>query len=183
MVMKAPAYYLISRIDLTGGSSGYHRAALIEAAIGHFKEWWFAGTNYTRNWMPYGVSWSPNHCDITNQYIYYGIIGGISLMLLFIAALWIAFGYIGKYLRLHAGDGDANRCKFAWALGSALFAQAASCISVYYFDQSFIFLFMNLALIGSLHSSASTPIATANPDEIQRAVPADLQVSDFAAVD
>jgi hypothetical protein len=44
----APACFLIARIDLPGGSSGgYHRAAIIEAAISHFREWWFAGTNWT----------------------------------------------------------------------------------------------------------------------------------------
>jgi hypothetical protein len=116
-------------------------------------EWWFAGTTYTRHWMTYGVSWSPDHCDITNQYIFYGVSGGLPLMISFIATLWIAFNYIGRYLRTHADD-NVYGCKFAWALGSALFAQAVSCMSVYYFDQSFIFLFLNLAVIGSLYSSA-----------------------------
>jgi hypothetical protein len=48
LTMKAPAYYLIARIDLTGGSSSYHRAALIEAALQNLKDWWWAGTDYTR---------------------------------------------------------------------------------------------------------------------------------------
>jgi hypothetical protein len=173
MVMKAPVYYLIARIDLTGGSSGYHRAAIIEAAISHFGEWWFAGTNYTRHWMPYGVSWSPDHCDITNQYIYYGVIGGLQLMLLFIAALWMAFRYIGRYLRMHTDD-DVPDCRFAWALGAALFAQAASCVSVYYFDQSFIFLFMNLALIGSLYSSKSQQIPATGTGDVQLTSPSEI---------
>jgi hypothetical protein len=177
MVMKAPAYYLIARIDLTGGSSGYHRAAIIEAAISHFHEWWFAGTNYTRHWMPYGVSWSPDHCDITNQYIYYGVIGGVLLMLMFIAALWMAFCYVGRYLRVHADD-DIRKCKFAWALGAALFAQAASGVSVYYFDQSFIFLFMNLALIGSLYSSATRETAAADPVAATPSAPFNFLESD-----
>jgi hypothetical protein len=178
IVMKAPAYYLISRIDLTGGSTGYHRAALIEAAISHFSGWWFAGTNYTRDWMPYGVSWSPDHCDITNQYIYYGVIGGLLLMLLFIAALCRAFSYVGKYLRLHI-DNDVSRCKFAWALGAALFAQAASCVSVYYFDQSFIFLFMNLALIGTLYSSPGRPDTEAGATVIPLHAPSCVCESDY----
>lgn len=153
LVMKAPAYFLIARIDLTGSSTGWHRAELIRQAINHLHEWWFAGTLYTRHWMPYGVSWSPDHCDITNQYIFYGVAGGFLLMALFIAALWIAFRYVGRLLRMHAVD-NVSECKFVWALGAALFAQAASCVSVYYFDQSFIFLFLNLAVIGSLYSSA-----------------------------
>ena len=39
---------------------------------------------------------------------------------------------------------------FLWAVGAALLTHTASCISISYFDQSYVFLFMNLALIGSL---------------------------------
>jgi hypothetical protein len=151
LVMKAPAYYLIARIDLTGSSTGWHRAELIKQAIAHIDEWWFAGTLYTRHWMDYGVSWSEDHCDITNQYIGYAVFGGLLLMLLFIAALWVAFRYVGDYLRRHP-NGDPKKTWFVWSLGAALFAQAGSCVSVYYFDQSFVFLFLNLAVIGSLYS-------------------------------
>jgi len=140
LVMKAPAYFLIARIDLISSSTGWHRAELIRQAIAHLNEWWFAGTTYTRHWMPYGVSWSKDHCDITNQYIGYGVFGGLPLMLLFIGALWTAFRYVGKFLDRNA-NGDVGDSWVAWALGAALFAQAASCVSVYYFDQSFIFLF------------------------------------------
>jgi len=31
MVMKAPVWFAIAHIDLTAGSSGYHRAELIES--------------------------------------------------------------------------------------------------------------------------------------------------------
>lgn len=158
LVMKAPAYYLIGRIDLTGSSTGWHRAELIHQAILHFREWWFAGTTYTRHWMPYGVTWSPDHCDITNEYIGYGVNGGLPLMLLFIAALAMGFRYIG--LCTAAYEADPARAKFAWTVGSALFAQGASCLSVFYFDQSFIFLYLNLALAGSLYGAMRVPVET-----------------------
>ena len=178
LVMKAPAYFLIARIDLVSSGSGWHRAELIKQAIAHLNEWWFAGTNYTRHWMAYGVSWSPDHADITNQYIGYGVLGGLPLMLLFIGALWTAFRYVGKFLHMHAND-DIDECKFAWALGAALFAQAASCISVSYFDQSFIFLYLNLAVIGSLYSSVSRQeVAVADFRDSQPAAPLDLRESD-----
>jgi len=164
LVMKAPAYYLIARIDLTGSSTGWHRAEVIKQAIDHIDEWWFVGTVYTRHWMPYGVSWSPDHCDITNHYIGYGVIGGLPLMLLFVAALWLAFRFVGDHLRRYE-NGDPNDAWFVWTLGAALFAQAGSCFSVSYFDQSFVFLFLNLAVIGSLHSSASQEFVTVEPAE------------------
>ena len=96
--MKAPAYYLLARIDLTGSSTSWHRAALIDMALGHLSEWWAFGTDHTRHWMPYGVPWSDNHSDITNYYISMGVNGGLPLMLLFIAILAKAF-YAGRWLR------------------------------------------------------------------------------------
>jgi hypothetical protein len=94
-------------------------------------------------------------------------------MISFIAALWIAFSYVGKILVLHAGR-DLGESKFAWALGAALFAQAASCISVYYFDQSFIFLFLNLAVIGSLYSSAIQQNTNDSTGELGDVAPTEL---------
>jgi hypothetical protein len=155
-VMKAPAYYLIARIPLTG-SSGYHRAAIIEAALTHFKEWWFAGTDYTRHWMPYGVPFSPDHADITNHYLGQGVRGGLLLMLLFICLLWIGFRYVGQILRLWS-DEPVKRQFLVWSLGASLFAHAASCVSVLYFDQSIVFLYLILALIASMRAIADSEV-------------------------
>jgi hypothetical protein len=56
LVMSDPVYFLIARIDITGGSTGYYRAALIQAAIRHFNEWWLIGTDYTKDWLLGGGS-------------------------------------------------------------------------------------------------------------------------------
>lgn len=142
VLMKAPAYFILARIDVVGGSTGWHRAELIHSSINHLSEWWLAGTDYTRNWMPTGVSWSENHTDITNQYLEYGVVGGLPLMILFIIAMICGFQYIGQSLRL-SGQCDTF---VVWAIGVCLMAHATSCISVSYFDQSYMFLFMTLAL-------------------------------------
>ena len=78
-----------------------------------------------------------------------GVIGGLPLMLLFMGALGVAFRYVGQCLRA-AEEGSWEDQFFIWALGAALLGQAATCISVSFFDQSYMFLFMNLALISSL---------------------------------
>ena len=148
LVMKAPAYYILARIDIAGGSTGYHRAALIEAALKHLDEWWLGGTDYTRHWMPTGVSWSPNHTDITNHYLQLGVVGGLPLTLLFIALLWTGFVYVGKSLDAMANENSELRF-FVWATGASLFAHTATSISVSYFDQSFVFLYLILAIIGT----------------------------------
>lgn len=150
LVMKAPAYYVIARIDLAGGSTGWHRARLIESAIEHLGEWVWAGTDYTRHWMPTGVSWSPDHTDITNHYLHMGVLGGLPLMVLFIGTLWLGFRYVGKALgtRVEAPFQDQF---LVWTLGASLFAHVATCISVSYFDQSFLFLYLTLAMIVTVH--------------------------------
>ncbi len=164
LVMKAPAYYLIARIDLTGSSASYHRSALINAALKHLDEWWWAGTDYTRHWMPYGVSWSEDHVDITNHYLGQGVKGGLLLMGLFIALIWCGFRYVGMAVRAWRGV-DGEREFFVWSVGAALFAHAASCVSVAYFDQAILFLYLTLALLATLRVNiAEAPATVPLPD-------------------
>ena len=155
IVMNAPAYYIIAHIDLTGSSTSWHRAALIEAALAHLSEWWFAGTDVTRHWMPYGVVWNENHIDITNYYLRMGVDGGLPLMLLFMAKLAIGFHLVGRALKQFPKVSFQSRF-MTWALGASLFAHSAACISVSYFDQSVVFIYLTLAAISSAWSGMAT---------------------------
>ena len=150
LVMNAPVYYLIARIDLAGGSTGYHRSRLIQSAFEHLSEWWLAGTDYTRDWMATGVTWSADNTDITNHYLQMGVIGGLPLMVLFIATLAKGFSFVGQLMQ-HAALESESRF-MVWALGASLFAHAVTFISVSYFDQSFLFIYLTLALISSTWS-------------------------------
>jgi hypothetical protein len=153
-VMKAPAYYLMARIDLTGSSSSYHRARLIEEAIAHLNEWWLIGTDYTRHWMPTGLEIDPNNTDITNHYLGMGVAGGLPLMLIFIAMLVKGFSSIGVGLREETSQDQ----KFlVWAIGAALFAHTVTCISVSYFDQSIVFFYLTLAAARVTRTAAVMP--------------------------
>lgn len=162
MIMTRPAYFLLERIDLTGSSTGYHRAAIIEAGVTHLNEWWAGGTDYTRHWMPYGVSWSENHVDITNHYLFYGVDGGLGVMLLFIGAVWTAFKYVGQSLRLRS-NAPLSETFFIWTVGAGMFAQAATMISVAYFEQSVLFLYLTLAVICSLHANSVAIAQNSDP--------------------
>lgn len=153
LIMKAPAYYLMARIDLTGSSTGWHRAVLIETALKHLPEWWFAGTDYTRHWLDYGAFWSPNHIDITNHYLDIGVRGGLPLVFLFIAIIAKGFSLVGQYLQ--QGAKVPSELRFLiWSVGASLFVHAVTCISISYFDQSVLFLYLTLAVIGSLWSGS-----------------------------
>jgi hypothetical protein len=146
--MKAPIWYLMARIDLTGNSTGWHRAELMNSAIKYINEWWLVGTEYTRHWMPTGIAWNPNHTDITNHFLHFGVIGGLPLMISFIMVLAQGFKVIGKEFK--KPNITLNRQQLSWMLGAILFAHFMTFFSVSYFDQINVFLYAQIALIGSL---------------------------------
>ena len=149
MLMNDPVWYLLARIDLTGGSTGYHRARLISAAIEHIDDWWLWGTDYTRDWIPYGIEWSQSHVDITNHYIKMGVIGGLPLMLLFISIFIVAFSSLTRGMQVMRHTGDPNEYTL-WCTAAALFAHCVTFVSVSYFDQSFVFFCVLLGAVPGL---------------------------------
>jgi hypothetical protein len=166
-IMNAPAYYLLARIDLAGGSTGWHRAALIEASIKYFGEWWFSGTDYTAHWMPTGVPWSDDHTDITNYYLGLGVKGGLPLMVLFMMMMWAGFRNIGTTLRLQVEDDSAGEDQFfVWSIGASLLAHAATAISIAYFDQSVVFIYLTLGLTTSLSVVSRTAFPLPESDTV-----------------
>ena len=163
LVMKDPVYYLVARIDITGGSTGWHRAALIRASIDHLGEWWLAGTDYTREWMPTGVEWNARHTDITNHYIAMGVWGGMPLLLLFSGVLVAAFALVGRALRA-SQNGAVEQQFLIWTLGAILFGHTATFLSVSYFDQSVVFFYLLLACIGSIYATTAVAAAVHAPE-------------------
>ena len=152
IVMKDPAYFLIARIDLAGGSTSYYRARLIQSAFEHLSEWWLTGTDITRHWMR-TVMADANHTDITNHFIAMGVRGGLPLMLLFIFVLIQGFAGVSQVLRREASPPSGSGF-LLWAFGSSLFALASAGLSVSFFDQTFVFLYVVLGTIGSAWSIA-----------------------------
>lgn len=152
--MNRPAYFIISDLDLIGGSTSWYRAELIRSAIAHIGEWWLVGTDYTRHWMSTGVTSSPNQTDITNHFIAMGVVAGLPLMLLFIALFVKGFSQIGVAMTKEMSSPARFTC---WYLGASLWAHAVTCLSVSYYDHSVIFLYMTLA---ATTATLSTEIAT-----------------------
>jgi hypothetical protein len=86
-----------------------------------------------------------------------GVVGGLPLMVLFIAVLVSGLFFVGQTLR-HAVDLPSKSRFMIWALGASLFAHVVTFISVSYYDQSFLFIYLTLALI----SSTSTAVSVAD---------------------
>jgi len=165
VLMREPPYFLIARIDISGGSTGWHRAFLIQQTFSYLSEWWLFGTDITRHWMPMqGIGQDPQHTDITNYYIGFGVFAGLPSMLAVIAILLIAFSWVGKILDLW-GDINAERSFMIFCFGASLFSHAATSISVAYFDQSMLFFWLTVAVISSIYS-----ISVSSPSVMQPAV-------------
>lgn len=151
VLMTRPAYYLISKIDLTGSSTGWHRSRLIQVAIENISDWWLFGTDYTGDWMAHTVDEAGRHADITNYYIWIGVIGGLPAMLLLIAIIWRAFSWVGKCVQDITGH-PQKHFFLIWCLGAGLFAHACTSLSVAYTDQSMMFFWLNVGGISSVYS-------------------------------
>ena len=138
LVMKAPVWHLISRIDISGGSSGYHRYMLIDQCIRHFSDWWLIGVKDTSVW-----GW--DMWDTANQYV--GLCDGSGLLpfILFVAILVYGFKYLGRARR--RAKQDRNSALFLWALSAALFANVVAFIGISYFDQTIVAWYALLAMI------------------------------------
>lgn len=156
LLMERPPYYLISKIDLSGGSTGWHRSFLIDQTIHYFSEWWIFGTDHTKHWMPLqGTAASPTHTDITNYYISFAVGGGLPALLLILCVLRKSFAWVGK-IQVEIFEKRPDNSFMIWCFGSALFAHAVTSISVAYFDQSVVFLWLNVAVISSMYSAMFT---------------------------
>jgi len=143
IVMKAHVWFLLARVGIFSGSTGHHRAYLIDRALANFADWWLLGTRSTVAWDEYY-----NLFDITNQYLVYGADGGLITMLLFILVIVRCFGAVG--LTVGALDEKSRELQFCvWALGAALFSHVVTFLSVSYFDQNFVNWYLLLAIIST----------------------------------
>jgi hypothetical protein len=141
IVMKAPVWHLIARIDFARGSTGWHRYNLIQQTINHFWEWWLFGARSVEAWGVYGG-------DVTNQYVIEAVRGGLAGMVLFIVLIVMVFRRVGRLWRYY--EQDKAQLMLAWALGVSLFAHVMSFIGVSYFGQIIVVWYLLLGAIVSL---------------------------------
>ncbi len=104
LFMNAPVWHLVSRVNIFGSSTGWHRYNLINQAISHLGEWWLLGPTSPVHWDDYR-----RLTDITNQYILEGIRGGLITLVFFIVLLALAFQGVGRLWRLAESNNDKER--------------------------------------------------------------------------
>lgn len=145
LVMKAPVWMLIARVDLIAGNSGYHRAMLIDQCIRHFSDWWLIGTNAAGTW-----GW--DLWDTSNQFVQEAESGGLITFILFVLIIARSFNKIGKARRLVQDDPKQER--FMWALDVTLFTNCVGFFGISYFDHTKMMWFAFLAMV----AAATAPI-------------------------
>jgi hypothetical protein len=137
LVMKAPVWALIARVDFTGSSSGYHRYQLVDQFIRHFADWWMLGTTHNAEW-----GW--DMWDLANQYVAVGETSGLLPFIFFMAIIVSSFKMIGR-ARKRACDRATE--SFVWAIGAAMFANVVAFFGISYYDQTMVVWYLLLAII------------------------------------
>lgn len=165
IVMKAPVWALIARVDVVGGSSGYHRYMLVDQFIRHFGGWWLLGTKSTYNW-------GFDMWDLANQYVSVGEVYGLLPFISFMATIVLGFKYIG--IARKAAQGNRRQEGFVWALGATLFANIVAFVGISYFDQTQVAWYALLAIISAATVAARQPshaMANDPSDHFQSLIP------------
>jgi len=157
IVMSKPAYFLIARIDIVGGSTGWHRAELIRVALSKFSTWWLFGTEYTRDWMASGVSWSENQSDITNYFLYWTVLGGLAPLLCMIYIVFKSFKIL--HAKSYLPELHHSEQYLLWGVASVLFCHVVTSFSVAYFDHSLAFFWLPIAIASSINDRLSSKSA------------------------
>jgi len=119
MVMKAPVWQLISRIDLTGGSSSDHRYQVLNQCIIHFTSWFLWGTKDYASW-----GWSMY--DLGNQYVFVADTAGLIPLICFLAIIVMSFKYLGSARKAAEENGNKTEALYFWALCAMMLANVVA---------------------------------------------------------
>lgn len=148
LLMQKPVYHLISRIDLVGGSTGWHRYHLFDQFVKRTSEWFFVGTPSTAHWG-YGLF------DVTNQYVLEAVRGGILPLVFFVAMVVAAFLAVREVLN-GTKDNRAHQM-LGWAIGVAIFTHSMIFFAVSYFGQIVVLWHLTLAIAASAAMLSRAP--------------------------
>ncbi len=152
LIMKAPLWYLPTKLSTITGGDGWHRSYLMDVAFRNLDRWWLAGMSVleTKDWFPYIVS--TGGADIINYYLAFGISAGVVATGLFCYLLVCAFSQLGRALAAVRSQAPLNskREPLLWALGVVLTIHVFNWFGMVYFDQYNVVFFIQLAAISTL---------------------------------
>jgi hypothetical protein len=141
LIMEAPVWHLLARINVVSGSTGWYRYYLIDEAVKHFSDWAILGFRNTELW-----GWGLG--DITNQYILEGVRGGLVTLIVFVTMLFMAARGV---LRTCLRESLPQKRFLLWALFAMLIGHYIAFTGVSYFGQISLQWCMLLAMVGLLN--------------------------------
>lgn len=147
LVMKAPIWYLLAKIDFVGGH-GWDRAYLVDQFVHHVSNWWLLGTKDN-------ASWGADTWDQCNQFVAEGESGGMITLVLFVTILTRGFASIGRARKRF--EGAIQEEWLYWCMGAALFSHVIVFLGIDYFDQNRIWWFAFLAMISAATALTDDP--------------------------
>ena len=145
LVMQAPVWALLQRINVVGGSTGNYRYRLFDRFVHSFDQWWLLGLKSPEE--AFGM-W-----DLCNQFVLEGVRGGLLRLALFVALLALCFREVGRVM---ANLEDRRQAIWIWALGAMLFAHTAAFWGYDYWDQIRVLLYLLFAVIASASKVCSS---------------------------
>jgi hypothetical protein len=147
IVMRAPVWHLICRVNIYSGSTGWHRYYLFDQFVNNVGEWLLLGCRGVEHW---GVF----RGDITNQYVLEGVRGGALTLMLFIVMVIQAVRVMG--ICSIVSQCRENRMLY-WGICVSILGHCVAFFGVSYFGQIMILLYLMFAIVGWAYELASKP--------------------------
>ena len=154
-------WFILARINVFGGSTGYYRFKLIDQFIEHYKEWFWAGTLLGTS------TWEVPMFDIVNYYVYLGLTGGILILIIMVMLLVASFKNVGRGLKTTTNVEDEL---MVWATGVSMFVHMVMFLVIFYFGQINMVWYFSLAVTSVSGANAAYPVAFGrrNMDPLKR---------------
>jgi len=164
LVMNAPIWFILARVDFVGGSTGWDRANLIDQCVRHFSSWWLVGTADNDTWGFY--TW-----DLCNQFVAEAVQGGLATLILFFVLITRCFQRLGIARKASVSK---DQQWLLWAIGCILCAHLAGFFGISYFDQIKDWWYLTLAMI----PAAAVGVQVSAAKRLQSATPANASSAD-----
>jgi hypothetical protein len=136
IVMNAPVWHLMSRVNVFYGSTGWHRFYLFDQFVKNIGEWFLLGCRSVEHWGVYKG-------DVTNQYVLEGVRGGALTLAIFIIMMVQAVRITGICSIISRNR--KTRILY-WGFCVSILGHCVSFWGVSYFGQIMMLLFFTLTI-------------------------------------
>jgi len=150
IVMEAPVWHLICRVNIFSGSTGWHRYNLFNQFVKNIGEWFLLGCRDVEHW---GIFQG----DVTNQYVLEGVRGGALTLVVFVIMVVQAVRITGICSIVSRSRETRILC---WGFCVSILGHCVSFWGVSYFGQIMMLLYFTLVIVSFLEDKEHLRFAT-----------------------